>query len=194
MSILVIGVNHRSGPLSVLERLTIPARRAAEGRRPSGPSRHRARGRADQHLQPHRGLRRRRALPRGLRRHPRLPLRDGDIAADDLHPHLYSHHDEAAVSHLFQVAAGLDSAVVGESEILGQVRQAWEVAQVEGAARTTMNLLFRQALVVGKRARTETGIGRGTTSVSQAAVEMASRTPRRSRRPSRRCRRCRRHG
>jgi glutamyl-tRNA reductase len=98
----------------------------------------------------------------------------GDLAPDDLHPHLYSHYDDAAVTHLFEVAAGLDSAVVGESEVLGQVRQAWEVAQVEGGARTTMNLLFRHALVVGKRARTETAIGRGTTSVSQAAVEMAT--------------------
>ena len=98
----------------------------------------------------------------------------GDISPDELHPHLYSHHDDAAVRHLFEVAAGLDSAVVGESEILGQVRQAWEIAQLEGGARATMNLLFRHALVVGKRARTETGIGRGTTSVSQAAVEMAA--------------------
>jgi glutamyl-tRNA reductase len=98
----------------------------------------------------------------------------GDISADELHPHLYSHHDVAAVTHLFDVAAGLDSAVLGEAEILGQVRQAWELAQREGAARTTMNLLFRQALVAGKRARSETAIARGTTSVSHAAVEMAS--------------------
>ena len=70
-------------------------------------------------------------------------------------------------------ASGLDSAVIGESEILGQVRQAWEIAQSEGGARTSLNLLFRHALSVGKRARTETGIGRGTASVSHAAVEMA---------------------
>jgi glutamyl-tRNA reductase len=75
--------------------------------------------------------------------------------------------------HLFEVAAGLDSAVVGESEILGQVRTAWEVAQREGGARTTLNLLFRHAIEVGKRARTETAIARGTASVSHAAVEMA---------------------
>ena len=88
-------------------------------------------------------------------------------------PHLYAQHDDAAVAHLFEVASGLDSAVIGESEILGQVRQAWEIAQSEGGARTSLNLLFRHALSVGKRARTETGIGRGTASVSHAAVEMA---------------------
>ena len=58
-------------------------------------------------------------------------------------------------------------------EILGQLRQAWEVAQREGGARTSLNLLFRHAIGVGKRARTETAIARGTTSVSHAAVEMA---------------------
>jgi glutamyl-tRNA reductase len=97
----------------------------------------------------------------------------GDIPADELHPHLYSEHDDAAVRHLFEVAAGLDSAVVGETEIQGQLRQAWEIAQREGGARTSLNLLFRHAVGVGKRARTETGIARGTASVSHAAVEMA---------------------
>ncbi len=86
---------------------------------------------------------------------------------------LYSHHDEAALTHLFEVAGGLDSAVLGESEILGQVRGAWELAQAEGGARSTLNLLFRHAIETGKRARTETAIGRGTASVSHAAVEMA---------------------
>jgi glutamyl-tRNA reductase len=97
----------------------------------------------------------------------------GHLSPDELHPHLFAQHDDAAVAHLFEVASGLDSAVVGESEILGQVRQAWEIAQSEGGARTSLNLLFRHALSVGKRARTETGIGRGTASVSHAAVEMA---------------------
>ena len=94
------------------------------------------------------------------------------LAPEDFADHLYVHHDEAAVAHLFEVAAGLDSAVLGESEILGQVRTAWETAQFEGAARSTLNLLFRSAIEAGKRARTETGIARGTASVSHAAVEM----------------------
>ena len=97
----------------------------------------------------------------------------GDLSPDDLHPHLYSQHDDDAVRHLFDVASGLDSAVVGESEILGQIRNAWETAQREGGARSALNLLFRHAIETGKRARTETEIGRGTASVSHAAVEMA---------------------
>lgn len=96
----------------------------------------------------------------------------GGLAPEDLHPHLYSEHDADAVNHLFAVAAGLDSAVLGESEILGQVRDAWQRAHAEGAARSTLNLLFRHALETGKRARSETAIGRHTASVSHAAVDM----------------------
>lgn len=96
----------------------------------------------------------------------------GGMQPDELHPHLYSQHDDAAVSHLFEVAAGLDSAVLGESEILGQVRSV-EIAQAEGGTKATLNLLFRHAIETGKRARTETSIGRHTASVSHAAVEMA---------------------
>ncbi len=87
---------------------------------------------------------------------------------------LYVHYDEQAVTHLFEVAAGLDSAVPGEHEILGQVRSAWDVARAEGTARRGLNLLFRHALEVGKRARSETAIGTHTTSVSQAAVQIAT--------------------
>jgi glutamyl-tRNA reductase len=87
---------------------------------------------------------------------------------------LYVHYDDQAVTHLFEVAAGLDSAVPGEHEILGQVRTAWEVARSERSAQRGLNLLFRHALEVGKRARSETRIGEHTTSVSQAAVRMAA--------------------
>lgn len=95
-----------------------------------------------------------------------------DLSVDELTPHLYSQHDSAAVAHLFEVAAGLDSVVLGEGEILGQVRNAWETAQLEGAARSSLNLLFRSSIEAGKRARSETGISRGTASISHAAVEM----------------------
>ena len=87
--------------------------------------------------------------------------------------HLYTYFDEPAVTHLFQVAAGLDSAVLGEGEILAQVREAIDVARAEGAAGPVLEVLFRHAVEVGKRARTETAIARGITSVSQAAVAMA---------------------
>ena len=88
--------------------------------------------------------------------------------------HLFAAYDADAVAHLFRVVSGLDSAVVGESEILGQVRDAWETARVEGASRASLNLVFRHAVEVGKRVRTDTGIGRGTASISHAAVELAA--------------------
>lgn len=173
MSILVIGVNHRSGPLSLLERLTF----APE-----------ALPKAVVDLAQRDNIREVAVISTCNRTEvyavterfhgAYADIRDflcerAGIGADDLLPHLFSEHDTAAVAHLFDVAAGLDSAVLGESEILGQVRQAWEIAQHEGGSRTTLNLLFRTALTVGKRARTETAIGRGTASVSHAAVELA---------------------
>ena len=87
---------------------------------------------------------------------------------------LYAYFDDAAVNHLFTVAAGLDSAVVGEGEILGQVREAWERAREESSAGPAMARLFRHGLEVGKRVRTDTAIGRGVTSISAAAVAMAA--------------------
>ena len=92
----------------------------------------------------------------------------------DIADHLTLHHDGAAVAHLFEVAAGLDSAVVGESEILGQIKSAWRTARDEGSAGPVLNAVFRHALVVGKRARTETAIARHIASASAAAVAMAA--------------------
>ncbi len=95
------------------------------------------------------------------------------VSADEITPHLYSQFDDDAVVHLFEVAAGIDSAVLGETEIVGQVRDAWDFAMKQGTSRSTLNLLFRYALESGKRARTETGISRSTASVAHAAVEMS---------------------
>ena len=97
------------------------------------------------------------------------------IPPEDFSDHLYTYFDEGAINHLFSVAAGLDSVVLGESEILGQVRQAWQSAHEEGAAGSRLGDLFRHAVVAGKRARTETAIARGTTSLAHAAVDMAAR-------------------
>jgi glutamyl-tRNA reductase len=174
MSIVVIGVNHHTGPLSLLERLAV--RPDAQGKAIAGLiGRHSIReavvlstcNRTEIYVVAERF--------HGAYADIRDFLCDlADLSADELHPHLYSQHDDAAVTHLFEVAAGLDSAVLGESEILGQVRSAWELAQEEGGAKATLNLLFRHAIETGKRARTETSIGRGTASVSHAAVEMAT--------------------
>ena len=173
MSIVVIGVNHRTGPIDLLERVAIPG--DALGKVITGlVSRANIREAAVLST-----CNRTEVYAVAERFHGAYAdIRDffcelGGLQPDELHPHLYSQHDDAAVSHLFEVASGLESAVLGESEILGQVRGAWEAAQVEGGARTTLNLLFRHALETGKRARTETGIGKHTTSVSHAAVDMA---------------------
>ncbi len=96
------------------------------------------------------------------------------VAPEDFSDDLYTYYDDAAAAHLFVVASGLDSVVLGESQILGQVRDAWDRSRVEGAAGARLSALFRHALEVGKRARTETAISRGVTSLSQAAVAMAS--------------------
>jgi glutamyl-tRNA reductase len=101
----------------------------------------------------------------------------GDISflpPEEFADHLYVHYDSAAAAHLFAVTAGLDSVVLGESEIQGQVKHGWELALEEGTAGKTLNLLFRHALQAGKRARTETGIARNIASVSHAAVAMAT--------------------
>ena len=96
------------------------------------------------------------------------------LLPEEFSEHLYAHYDADAAQHLFTVASGLDSAVIGESEVLGQVRRAWEVAQAEDTAGASINRLFRHAIEVGKRARTETTISHHITSVSQAAVAMAA--------------------
>jgi glutamyl-tRNA reductase len=98
------------------------------------------------------------------------------IAPEDLADHLYTYHDDGALRHLFRVASGIDSMVVGESEILGQVRRAAETARAEKTMQRMLGAAFRQALSVGKRARTDTAIGRNPVSVSSAAVELARRT------------------
>ncbi len=83
-------------------------------------------------------------------------------------------YDDAAVAYLFEVAAGIDSPVLGEGEILRQVRQAYAAARSEGATGGVLGALFRHAIEAAKRARTETAIQRGTTSLADAAVELAA--------------------
>jgi glutamyl-tRNA reductase len=87
---------------------------------------------------------------------------------------IYEYYDDVAVGHLFKVAAGLESSVLGEGEILGQLRDAWLSAQAEGSVGPVLSILFRQAIEVGKRVRSETAIARGTTSLSQTAVALAA--------------------
>jgi glutamyl-tRNA reductase len=102
--------------------------------------------------------------------------RQGEIRPTELMGHVYSLRDAEAVRHLFEVAAGLDSMIVGEAEVQGQVKRAYELALVEGVTGPISNRLFRDALGAGKRVRTETAIGRSRVSVSSVAVELAEST------------------
>ena len=102
--------------------------------------------------------------------------RQAGIRPTELMEAIYSLRDEDAVRHLFEVAAGLDSMIVGEAEVQGQVKRAYELALVEGVTGPISNRLFRDALAAGKRARTETGISRSQASVSSVAVELARAT------------------
>lgn len=174
MSIVVIGVNHRTAPLAVLERLAVPPgslAKAIRGLVCRDSIREAAVlatcGRTEVYVVAERF--------HGAYADVTDFLADlGSMPIYELQPHLFAQHDDAAATHLFEVAAGLDSPVLGESEILGQVRSAWRAAKEHDGARATLDLLFRQALRAGKRARTETSIARGTTSISHAAVEMAT--------------------
>lgn len=93
---------------------------------------------------------------------------------DSLSEHLTIRFDDDVAEHLFTVAAGLDSAVLGESEVLGQVRRAWEKAQLERVSGPVLGALFRHAVEAGKRVRSETAIARGTTSLSHGAVALGA--------------------
>jgi glutamyl-tRNA reductase len=98
------------------------------------------------------------------------------IAPGELACARYALREDRAAAQVFRVAAGLDSMVVGESEIQGQVRAAWRIAAEEGSSGRVLDRLFRQALEVGKRVRSATRIGAGPASVSAAAVELAQQT------------------
>ncbi len=93
-----------------------------------------------------------------------------------LHDYLYRHADADAVRHLFRVATGLDSLVLGEPQILGQVKQAWAAAREAGTLGNRLDRLFQHAFVTAKRARTDTRIGANPVSVASAAVRMAEET------------------
>ena len=174
MSIAVFGINHRSAPLDVIERVALNDERLVKAL-VGITSRDSVResvilstcNRTEVYVVAEKF--------HGAFSDVRELLQEiSGLTADQLTPHLFSEHDDHAVNHLFGVVSGLDSAVLGESEIVGQVKSAWETSRRVESSRTTLNLLFRHALEVGKRARTETAISRGTASVSHAAVEMAT--------------------
>ena len=174
MAVIVIGVNHRSVPLHVLERMTVSAGRLPKALDDLSGRRHLAEAvllstcaRTEVYVVADRFHGAMQSLREFL-------AEQSFLAPEDFGDSLYAYHEEAAVTHLFRVASGLDSAVLGEGEILGQVGRAAETARGEGTCGPLLSTLFRRAVEVGKRARTETSIARGVTSVSHAAVALAT--------------------
>jgi glutamyl-tRNA reductase len=175
VSVIVVGLNHRTAPLDLLERLAIPAGRVPKALADLG-----CRDTLDEVVVLSTCMRTE-VYATAERFHPAVQdIRNflcemSFTAPEDLSDHLTVLYDDAAIGHLFTVAAGLDSAVLGESKVLGQVRGAWDQARAEATIGPVLSGLFRHAVEVGKRVRSETAIARGTTSVSQAAVQLAAR-------------------
>ncbi len=101
---------------------------------------------------------------------------ESGMEVEELQNYLYNLTCQQAIAHLFKVSAGLDSMIVGETEILGQVARAYQIASENSASNSVLNVLFQKALKVGKQVRTETRIGYGVSSVGSAAVELAKQT------------------
>jgi len=174
VSLICIGVNHRSAPVGLLERLAVPAVELPKALHHLLSGDHVAEAAVLSTCN------RTEVYARCTRFHGAVADVRAFLAAHsgadpaEVDEHLYTYYDDGAVAHLFGVAAGLDSMIVGEGEILRQVRSAWQAAEAEGAAGQVVSRAFRHALAVGKRARTETGIARHALSVSSAAVALAS--------------------
>jgi glutamyl-tRNA reductase len=173
MSVIVVGLNQRTVPISVLERMTVPAGGLAKALR------HLASGSHVREAVLLSTCNRTEVYAVCETFHGALgEVNDffaeiSGLPREAFAAHLSTVYDDAVASHLFTVTSGLDSAVIGESEILGQVRTAFDAAQENETAGPHLSELFRHALETGKRARTDTGIARGTASVSHAAVELA---------------------
>ena len=182
VTLLVVGVSHRTAPVSLLDRLALVdgAAEAAAGRAARLPARRRVAGAL--HLQPDRALRRgrRSSTARVVDVTETLAKATG-VDREELTPHLYVRYDERAVQHLFEVAAGLDSMVVGEQQILGQVRSSLRSAQESATAGRSLNDLAQAALRVGKRVHADTGIDRAGISVVSVALDARRRAARRRR-------------
>ncbi|MEU6539720.1 glutamyl-tRNA reductase [Streptomyces sp. NPDC047000] len=178
MSLLVVGLSHRSAPVSVLERAalsadaqaklvqdTVAAEPAAEAGVLATCNRIELYADVDK-------------FHAGVAELSTLLAQHSGVGLDELTPYLYVHYEDRAVHHLFSVACGLDSMVVGEGQILGQIKDSLARAQELHTAGRLLNDLFQQALRVGKRAHSETGIDRaGQSLVTFGLEQLAAGTP-----------------
>ena len=174
MSFLVVGLNHRTVPVELLERMTVAEEQLAKALHDLGGREHLL------EVVVLSTCNRTEIYARCTHFHAAVGDVRDFLAAhsgadpDEFADHLYTYYDEAAVAHLFSVAAGLDSMIVGESEILGQVRDAWQAAVREETAPQLLSRMFKHAVESGKRVRTETGISRHPVSIPSAAVAVAA--------------------
>ena len=173
MPVFVVGLNHRSAPLELLERLAIgPEHRpkalallldrdhVKEGAILSTCNRVEIYAEIDRF---HDGGDAVRSFLTELQ----------GVRSDELSDYLYAHYEDRAVNHIFSVAAGIDSLVIGEVQILGQVREAFQAAQAERTVGPVLSSLFTKALRVGRRARHETAIGQGLASTLSVSLQVA---------------------
>jgi glutamyl-tRNA reductase len=176
MSVLVVGISHKSAPVELLERLALDDDGVTKllGDVVDGEHITEATAIATcNRLEVYAEVDRFHGSVEDL---SRLLVERAGASVEALLPHLYVHYDDGAVAHLFNVAAGLDSMVVGEGQILGQTRDALRKGQEVGTVGPALNVLFQQALRVGKRSRAETDIDRAAPSLVTAALER-SRVP-----------------
>lgn len=172
---VVVGLNHKTAPISLLERLAINEERLPKALHQLATAEHVVEGAilsTCNRIEVYAVVSKYHAGAQDIRN---FLAEFCHVELDDFVDHLYTYHDESAVRHLFRVGAGIDSMVVGESEILGQVRRSYLKADEEGLISRILGAAFRQALRVGKKVRTETEIGRNPVSVSSAAVDLARR-------------------
>jgi glutamyl-tRNA reductase len=172
MNLQLLGVNHRTAPVEVRERLAIPERRLPE---------------ALQQLMSLPGVTEGLILSTCNRVEILAQTTNGstdlrgflkqyfNVDPSPYEPHLYELRQEEAVRHLFRVASSLDSMVVGEPQILGQVKEAYATARAAGTVQSYLDLLLTRAFVVAKRVRTETAVGSSSVSVASVAVELAGK-------------------
>jgi glutamyl-tRNA reductase len=176
MTILVVGISHRSAPIPLLEKLAVDTDGATKLIEDVLANPHVSEATVVatcNRMEIYAAVDRFHGSVEGLSQ--RL-LSPAHANVEELLPHLYIHYDDGAVSHLFRVAAGLDSMAVGEAQILGQTRDALQLGQELGSVGPVLNTLFQQALRVGKRAHAETGIDRVSVSLVESGLEHAART------------------
>ncbi|MGP3985776.1 glutamyl-tRNA reductase [Streptomyces sp. 3N207] len=171
MSLLVVGLSHRSAPVSVLERAALAPQARGKllqdtvGAEPAGEA---AVLSTCNRIELYADVEKFHA---GVAELSTLLAQHCGVELDELTPYLYVHYEDRAVHHLFSVACGLDSMVVGEGQILGQIKDALAVAQEQHTAGRLLNDLFQQALRVGKRAHSETGIDKAGQSLVTFGLE-----------------------